>query len=1159
MDIAGSISFDVFISGLRFRQEFQVLNAKTYKYILLGRDFLSHFITIQFNFADQRIKLNGNWIPCVPPTDDVTVRVQRAINLPPRSENVVVVHCTKSQPLLTADFEPKPIHGLSGVYATDCRITPDIHGNFCISVLNVTNSPVLLHSRQCIGTLTSLNGTIHQVTSHSEPQWEGFATNITMGPCLSANEQNRLRHLVADYSRIFAANPRKPTVVTTMEHRIITDDSQPIRRKPYRIPYAWNSEVNDQIQQMLNNDIIRPSSSPWNSPVILVKKKDNSMRFVCDFRGLNSVTKKDSYPLPHVRDVLDQMNGAKFWTTLDAASAYWSMPLSEKDKEKTAFSVPRGKFEFNVTPYGLCNAGASYQRMMDIALAGLPSDRILAYMDDIVIFSTTFDEHLKNLEQVFQRLSHSGISLKLSKCIFASEKVDFLGFELSQNGLTPQYRLTEAIDNFKRPETKKELKSFLGLAGFYRSFIPNFAEISHPLNRLTSDTVAFSWDDTCEQAFCTLKAHLSSKPVLHFPHFGKPFIVEVDASNYACGGILSQENPSGEIHPIAYFSTSLQPAQQKWSATVKEAFALLCAVRHWHVYLAGTQFILKSDHNPLTYLRTQNDPRGKLSRWLSELEEYDYIIKYIPGKLNIKADALSRNKAANPVQPPSEFEDKIYASFANDNSFRVQLLEEQLKDPIISNTIDCIQRSWPLLNGKYKRVQLQLRLIDGLLTKSGRPVIPPSLRKIVVTEIHNVAHFGTDKVYQLLKDRYYWPNMYNYIKAFSKGCETCQKTKCDSSPPKAPLVPMYIPQAPTQFVAIDFAFLPKDQQGYQYMLLIGDVFSKFISAIPLKEQTATSIVDAFLKDWLYIHGTPMYLLSDQGSNVDGETMKTLCNKFGIEKRRSSAYHSQGNGFAERSIRTIKDLLRSVLLHRQLSQSQWRSLLPELVFALNASVSSSTQCVPYNVVFGRSAVLPHDITFNVVVSDRDQDVLPKEHESATHSLLQDIFARIMTNLQISKTQMQQQYNTNIRFNNYVNGQKVWLKVKHYKTGENRKLAPRRNGPWVVVRKLPNGVNFEIANSKKEVKIVHHDRLSPVVDNGFKKEIPTDPIDGSDIVSAESDNLFSSDSDSEYSVSTTDESVRDDDQNHEETPEREQPRRERRFRYLPDTIPWGSLRI
>lgn len=211
----------------------------------------------------------------------------------------------------------------------------------------------------------------------------------------------------------------------------------PVKHKTRRIPEAWHEEVNPQVQEMLNNHIIRPSSSPWNAPIILVKKKDNSMRFVCDFRGLNSATKKDSYPLPHIRDVIDKMSGAVYWSTLDAASAYWSIPLAEHDRGKTAFSVQRGKFELNVTPYGLCNAGATYQRMIDIALSGLPDDRILAYMDDMVVFSKSFSEYLQDLQQIFRRLRYSSISLKLSKCVFASERVNFLGFTLSAAGIQP--------------------------------------------------------------------------------------------------------------------------------------------------------------------------------------------------------------------------------------------------------------------------------------------------------------------------------------------------------------------------------------------------------------------------------------------------------------------------------------------------------------------------------------------------------------------------------------------------------------------------------------------------------------------------------------------------------------------------------------------------
>ena len=240
------------------------------------------------------------------------------------------------------------------------------------------------------------------------------------------------------------------------------------------------------------------------------------MHFVCDFRGLNDVTQKDTYPLPHIRDVLDKMHGAKDWSTLDVASAYWSMPLNERDKEKTAFSMPHGKFEFNVTPFGLCNAGASYQRLMDITLSSLSSSRILAYMDDIVVFSRSFPEHLYDLTEIVQRLQTSNISLKLSKCLFASSKVDFLGYELSRNGIQPQARLTDAIRTYQRPSTKKELKGFLGLAGFYRAFVPNFSVISQPLNKLTSEYSQYVWTDDCEQAFCHLKDLLTSKPILHF-------------------------------------------------------------------------------------------------------------------------------------------------------------------------------------------------------------------------------------------------------------------------------------------------------------------------------------------------------------------------------------------------------------------------------------------------------------------------------------------------------------------------------------------------------------------------------------------------------------------------------------------------------------------
>ena len=845
------------------------------------------------------------------------------------------------------------------------------------------------------------------------------------------------------------------------------------------MPVAWEDEVNSQVKQMLKHDIIRPSKSPWNSPLLLVKKKDNSMRFVCDFRGLNDVTKKDNYPLPHIRDVVDKMEGSVFWTTLDAASAYWSMPLDEEAKEKTAFQVPRGKYEFNVTPYGLCNAGASYQRLMDICLSGLPSNRILAYMDDIVIFSRTFDEHISDIRTVFERLRAANISLKASKCTFAAEMVDFLGYELSAQGIKPQKKLTSSIKDFQQPTNRKEVKRFLGMAGFYRNFVKGFGDISHPLNLLTRDNVKFEWTDECEASFRKLKECLASEPVLAFPRLGEEFIVDVDASDIAFGGVLMQEGPDSLLHPVGFFSDAVQKSQQSWAPTTKEAFALVLAVRHWHVYLAGKHFVLNSDHNPLVYMRNQKDPRGKFARWILELEEYNYTVRYVKGADNVKADAMSRNMNANAKQPQSPLEEKIYLVLS-DKNLLVQIKEEQIQDPLIKNAKHCIQQGVPLTKGRLKRVQRQLRIEKDILTKSGRWVIPASLRVHVLEKVHNVAHFGVDKTYSLLKDRFYWPSMYGCTKAFVEACTDCQKTKCLSSPPKAPLVPMWIPTKPMEFVAMDIAHMPTDSKGYQYFLLIGDMFSKYIQAVALKDQTAPAVTEALNNHWIYLHGSPLYLLSDQGSNVDGEVIKEMCDTTGIEKRRSSAYHSQGNGFAERNIRNVKEILRTVLLHRKMEQRKWRQVLPELVFALNCSESTAIKCVPYNVVFGRTPVLPVDIDFGTKVPTAGEDFVdPVEYQNDMGSILNDVFHHVGEHLQLSKVKMQKQYNKKLNFRDYAAGEKVWLKVKFYKTGENRKLSPRRNGPWTVLSKLPNGVNFRIANDKtREEKVVHHDRISPV---------------------------------------------------------------------------------
>ena len=468
-----------------------------------------------------------------------------------------------------------------------------------------------------------------------------------------------------------------------------------------------------------------------------------------------------------------------------------------------------------------------------------------------------------------------------------------------------------------------------------------------------------------------------------------------------------------------------------------------------------------------------------------------------------------------------------------------------------------------ITKGRLKRVQSQLRVEDGILSKSGRPVVPAPLRRFVTSKLHDIGHYGTGKTYALLKERFFWPGMYGYTENFVSSCKTCQQTNCDTHPPKAPIVPMLIPHAPMQFISIDIAYMPQDNSGYRYILLAGDVFSKYIQAIPLRDQSAPTIIQSFDKSWVFTHGNPLYLLSDQGSNVDGDVVREFCDTLGIEKRRSSPFHSQGNGFAERNIRSVREILRSALLGRNMDESQWRKLLPSLVFALNCSVSRATKSVPYSVVFGRLPILPIDMLFGSGNGSTNENfATPKQYTEEVEASLKQIWDSVRTHLEISKKEMMSQYNKGVRFFNYEPGAKVWLKTDIIKGGEN-KLAPKRTGPWCVVQKMPNGVTFRITNENSgATKIVHHDKLNPVrkrvsdvsdTESLIQDSVPRGGVDRDSWTSS-----GSSSGHSDYFPSEDSDSDNDSDDSHiPPDGDRRYPTRDRNPRVIPGAIPWDAV--
>ena len=397
-----------------------------------------------------------------------------------------------------------------------------------------------------------------------------------------------------------------------MEHRIDTGEALPVKSRYGRVCPRTEKEIRVQIEQMLENRIIRPSNSPWASRVILVQKKDGSLRFAIDYRALNDVTKKDSYPIPEMKDILDKLHGSEYFSTLDGASAYWSVPNAECDREKTAFVSPRGQFEFGVMPFGLCNAPSTYQRIIDLALKDAPQS--LPYIDDTLAFSRTFEDHISHLKCVLQCYRNANLQLRKDKCRFGFKEIEFLGHTLTGQGYRPLVSNVSRIQSHARPSNVKQLRSFLGLVNYYRDFHPELARVAAPLYQLTKKGVTWNWSESCEQGYQQLGQALGQSPVtLAYPDWSKPFHLEVDASDTAIGGVLAQEGPLKSLRPISFFSSTLDEAQKRYSVGEKEAWAIVAATRKFSKYLqAAEQVIISSDHNPLVWLRQKETLEGNL-------------------------------------------------------------------------------------------------------------------------------------------------------------------------------------------------------------------------------------------------------------------------------------------------------------------------------------------------------------------------------------------------------------------------------------------------------------------------------------------------------------------------------------------------------------------
>lgn len=576
--------------------------------------------------------------------------INEPVIVPPRSVKTLPIRIQNTK--LSQGYIPRLAIG-KGIYAGEAAVTNN-NGLAYIKVYNTTEDPCeimipTMELQEIDSNCTLTDSKILRYTKEDYKDEERIRKIIDLLRLNHLNEEE-MEHtlkLIETYYDLFHLPEDELLGTEVTSHHIATTDNQPIHVKQYRFPPAHKEEIVKQINTLLKKKIIEPSSSPYNSPLWIVPKKPDSRgnkqwRMVIDYRMLNEKTIGDAYPLPNITEILDQLGSAKYFSIFDLASGFHQIPMNKEDAAKTAFSTPYGHYQFNRMPFGLKNAPATFQRLMDQVLTGLQGTELFVYLDDIVLYASSLQEHAIKFKKLAEKLRNSGLRLQPDKCEFLRKEVTYLGHIINKNGVKPDPKKLTAVKEFPTPRNSKNIKQFLGLGGYYRRFIPNFSKIAKPLTELLKKDANFEWTEKQQTAFDTLKTHLCSEPLLQYPDFTKPFVLTTDASGYAIGGILSQ-GPIGKDLPIAYTSRLLTGPEINYSTIEKELLAIIYCVAHFRSYLYGHKFQLVTDHKPLIWLHSVKDPTSRLIRWRLKLAEYEYEVVYKAGKINVNADALSRN------------------------------------------------------------------------------------------------------------------------------------------------------------------------------------------------------------------------------------------------------------------------------------------------------------------------------------------------------------------------------------------------------------------------------------------------------------------------------------------------------------------------------------
>ena len=885
-------------------------------------------------------------------------------------------------------------HNGSGEYITVC-------------VANTTNHQLTLQSRALCAQLQAVN-VLPTDNAQSVPENNSdFSFNFAD---LSSDQTLMVNELLQKWNHVFSKSDLDIGFTDAVYHKIELLDDTPFKQRYRTIPPAMINEVKEHIQQLYDSGIIRPSNSPYASNLVLVRKKNGQLRMCIDYRQLNQRTRLDAYALPRINDIFDYLSGSKYFSVLDMKSGYHQVPVRSSDIYKTAFSAgPLGHWEFCRLPFGLTNSPATYQRLMENVFGGMYLNFVQIYLDDLIVFSSSFEDHVHHLEAVFQRLSDFNLKLAPKKCKLFQKSVKYLGHVVSENGISVDPEKTEKVSNWPTPTNVSELHCFMGFANYYRRFINGFAKIAQPLTKLLRGTnctkkkktvsSTWSWEVEQQEAFDQLKHCLTNAPILAFADGNLPYELHIDASRQALGAVLYQKQ-HGELKVIAYGSRSLSASESNYPAHKLEFLALKWAVTEkFHDYLYGAHVSIFSDSNPLTFILTSAKVDATGHRWLAALAAYSFDIKYRPGKSNSDADALSRlpcdrleikQNVVSSICQSQEMQPWSQAlsiqCLAHDSDMSEEPLfsfvsgsflgwkQAQRSDPGIGPLFPFVaqkmvpdRRQIPAAAVPLLRYFDKLCIINGALYRnvvineeSVRQIVLPSCyRTEVLQSLHDrMGHMGRDRTLHLVRERFFWPGMTTDVEQHITSCRRCIQRKKPVS--KAPLVPISTTQ-PLEIVSMDHLTLEPSKGGFQHILVITDMYTRYAVAIPVRNLSASVTAKAFVDNFITHYGIPHRIHSDQGGAFESKLIQELCKLLNIDKSRTTAYHPEGNPVTERFNRSLINMLGTLEPQQKFD---WKNHIAPLVHAYNCTPHAATNYSPYYLMFGRHPNLPIDVAMGI---------------------------------------------------------------------------------------------------------------------------------------------------------------------------------------------------